>query len=432
MLNLPRVLLMILVGLLLPIEYVEVFAAGAIPVGPTKLVALLFMLVVLLQWATGHASLPRSPKHLFVVLFALSLGVSTGVSVYHGIPLAILAPFVSTAFLLVGFYFVVVVGVRSETELDLLLGALVLGGVVVSGTALAGIGFTTWSEEGERLGGLGGNVNELGFNLALVVPTACGFIATARTGFRRLAAFIALLISLVAVAHTLSRTTFVSMIVMSVYGLVYFKRLGAIKYAIPVVLAGLLGLALVPSVRERLDTMTSATAFRRDASAQERMQLNALGLRAFTENPLVGVGVERFGIWSRKYTWQFGAEKQIHNAYLKVAAEQGLVGLVPFVAILILTWRELSQAISLMARREGAGDRQARSLRIRGMYLQIALVGMIVGHLAQTSRDYKATWLVPALGTVTLACARQRAGREVPTTEAAQPFYPDAVTPVSG
>src|SRR5262245_1751539 len=149
MLNLPRVLLMILVGLLLPIEYVEVFAAGAIPFGPTKLVALLFMLVVLLQWATGRATLPRSAKHLFVVLFALSLGVSTGVSVFHGIPLGILAPFAATAFLLVGFYFVVVVGVRSETELDLLLGALALGGVIVSLTALAGIGFTTWSAEGE-------------------------------------------------------------------------------------------------------------------------------------------------------------------------------------------------------------------------------------------------------------------------------------------
>lgn len=69
-----------------------------------------------------------------------------------------------------------------------------------------------------------------------------------------------------------------------------------------------------------------------------RTYLYELALKAFNENPLFGVGVGRF----KEYT---GADTEVHNTYLQVLCEQGILGfaffIIPIIYCFIFTWRIL-------------------------------------------------------------------------------------------
>ncbi|MDX2087794.1 MAG: O-antigen ligase family protein [Kofleriaceae bacterium] len=399
-----RRVLLVATGLSLPIEYVALAESGAYVLSPTKIVAAVFTAFSIGAWLAGSRPAPRAGKHWWVFAFAWSFAVSCGVTVLWGVPVSVILPFILTIASLLLFYVALTVGITSESELDHFLGGFIVGCVGVSFTALLGYGFVTESAEGERLGGLGGNVNELGFNLGVMLPVAFAYLIVSGSRIVRAAALGAVVVGVVATTNTLSRTAYLGALVMWVYGMFRFRRLDLLRYAIPGIALFVIGLQFMPdSAKERMLSMTGSR-IRYDTSSGHRVVLNEWGLRAFASNPLVGVGVQNFGTWAGKQTPLLHPGSVIHNAFIRVGAEQGLVGLVPFVAILVAAWREFGRASALATR----GGVALRSLRLKALLLQVALLGTFVQHLAQTSFNYKLTWALPALSTVVLHLVVQR------------------------
>jgi O-antigen ligase len=161
---------------------------------------------------------------------------------------------------------------------------------------------------------------------------------------------------------------------------------------------------------ERLSTLTPE-GIREDSSALGRFQMFPDAFRAFASNPITGVGLVGYIPWAVEHgTNPHG----IHSAFLQVFAEHGLLGFVPFVAIVVLTWSQFTRAWRL-ARRGGARrDPELRGLEIRALLLQIGFAGAIVMSLAQPSTHHKSLWLLFALSTPVLELVRKRARALVP------------------
>ena len=81
-----------------------------------------------------------------------------------------------------------------------------------------------------------------------------------------------------------------------------------------------------------------------DEAISYRVQLNKIALEMTRQNPLIGVGLNNFipqlpHYWSTPESVRF--LQPVHNIFLLVAAETGLVGLLIFLWFLILTYRRL-------------------------------------------------------------------------------------------
>ncbi len=396
-------------GFSLPFEYVQLFWIGNVVVTPSKISGAVLLGVGMLQWLASGGRMPASSKHIWVIFFGFALMLGNVVSIVSGLPAAELFPFFTTNVSVIIFYFVIAIVVTSRRDLLWLLAALVLGSVAVSMTALGGYGWMSEAEQGTRAGGLGGNVNELAFNLLVALPVAFGFVIGVRSLWIRVGAIAALVILLSTVAVSLSRSAYLAALVMWIFGIVRFRRVDLFKYAIPGAIAFGVGLALLPDpVLERIATLDSKEARGDDASVRTRVVSNRNGLDAFVRNPLVGVGLRNFMNWEMREIRSEKGGHVIHNAYLSTAAELGLVGIIPLLVIIGITWREFGLAWRSARLSHDQSDPQLREFRVMGLLLQVSFLGTLVGGLFHPSVEYKAFWLLFGLSPPFLALVRSR------------------------
>jgi O-antigen ligase len=124
----------------------------------------------------------------------------------------------------------------------------------------------------------------------------------------------------------------------------------------------------------------------------------------------------------------------IHNAYLQVFAENGLMGLVPFMTIVLLAWRHLIRAWRAARRFRHKRDPELHILEMRAVLLEVAFVGALVMGLAQPTNRHKALWLLFVLSTVLVSLVRARVNELVPSLEREEPLWsaplPGAYDPV--
>lgn len=69
-----------------------------------------------------------------------------------------------------------------------------------------------------------------------------------------------------------------------------------------------------------------------------REEMWPLGLRIFNEGPLIGHGIGMSSRLIQEWTWTFTVSQGLHfhNSYLTIAVECGLLGLVPFLCVLVV------------------------------------------------------------------------------------------------
>lgn len=387
----------------LPLQQLALFDLGALPITPTKVSWVLVFGAAAAQWATGPRAIPWSAKHLWVLGFGFSFVVSNLVAVLSGLPFLGVLPYFTTDVSLLALYLAVLVLTRTQRDLDFLIGGLVLGSVVLAVSGFFGLEMVQDAESGDRLTGLAGNPNGTAANIAVALPLIVTRMTRERSAFRRIAAAAITVLLLVAGISTLSRSLFVVLPAMWLLSLSRSGSRQAFRYAAVGCAIMFLVVLLAPeALRERF-SMLAGKARLADSSARSRLVQNELALTAFVENPVAGVGRRNFINWAAKDERVPGMNV-IHNTYLNVAAEQGLLGLVPFFGILILAWREYSRCWKLLGRRGEAAT--ARELRARALGLQIALLGILVGALFHPLQNFKPLWVVLALSTSMVAMCR--------------------------
>jgi O-antigen ligase len=220
--------------------------------------------------------------------------------------------------------------VTSEKRLRLVMFTLVIGGIFPAVGTInhyrAGI-LVEHSRAAWR--GIFGNPNEVAYALIILVPIALVLASKARW-LIRIAIWMTLAVYMVAIFLTFSRGGLIALF--GVIGLMGWKqKSAAIRAAMALAFVG--GLAVIGMFWTR--SSGDFSDMKHDGSVQERMVTLEAGGRMFLHNPLLGIGP---GDSSVAYALYAGKEANchchdqlvVHNAYIQVLAELGLIGAIPF------------------------------------------------------------------------------------------------------
>jgi O-antigen ligase len=407
-------LVLVLVGVTLPFEHFAI-SSTVVFLTPNKLVTALLLVFVALQWAVERRRPPHDPKRLWVLFFLVVLVISALQSILYGVSPDPVRRDLTTWYSLALFYFMMIYTLRTRRDLDVLLGAFTVGAVAAVFSGWAGWGETVETTKfGERLSGEGGGPNLLAFNLLIALAGTASLYFTTRSRGRRFLYLATLAIIPLGVVATLSRSGIIALTAMGGFWIVRFRRFGFLRYAAPILALLVLAALLAPeNVVKRLGTLTPQ-GIQEEQSAHGRLTMWYGAARAFTSNPITGVGLGGY----KTFAGEEGLRGTgLHSAYLQVLAEQGLVGFIPWLAILILAWSELASAWVGARRRRARGDPELKVLAFRAGLLQIGFFGVLVMSLAQPSMRHKGLWLLFALATTLRALVRSRIEALEPTQE---------------
>ena len=180
--------------------------------------------------------------------------------------------------------------------------------------------------------GIAGNPNDLALTLVIVMPLGVALARSSRRRWRRLVAVGLVALAAAGVIVTFSRSGFIALVAMLVLYVVSWVRQGRLVPVAGVVVAALLGLALLPSgYTGRLETI-SAIESDPTGSAQARWRDMGAALTAVSQAPIAGAGLGQDILALNEIRGEEWIS--VHNIYLQYAVDLGLPGLVLFVGLL--------------------------------------------------------------------------------------------------
>lgn len=160
------------------------------------------------------------------------------------------------------------------------------------------------------------------------------------------------------------------------------------------VAAGLAALPFVPdSLWERfavvVDFLDGGNTS--DRTLLRRLSYNLIGVELWLQNPLVGIGPGAFpdlyaGPDFRWYPGREQAPRQLHNSYMEVLTETGVIGLALFLGVVLGAWRMALGAMS--------GTSEAA---VFARALATAMAAFLVASLFMPNEDNKYLWILVAL-----------------------------------
>lgn len=406
-------------GFTVPLQATQ-WSIGGYPVSITKAVVALLMVLIGMQLISpSHRRLPPDRALPMLILFAASVLVSGFVALAHGQPLWFVFAGSAPYFGLVLFYVALLLAVRSRKELVFVLWGMALGGALAGFPALIQASQGTLFVRGSRLQGLAGQANTLAYELTIAVAVLAGLYFSVRAFAAKLLLLGAGFVILLAIIGSLSRSAFGALVIMWGFWLFRSGRLDILRYALPAVaVAGILYLFLPAAVHDRMSTVIDPAQRRADAGALGRIDQAKWATRALLSNPVAGIGNGNFLPWVKRQPGGHLISNTIHNSFFYVMATQGLLGLIPFLSLHFLAWRDYTSALRLAAARRKRSDPLLRELRTYALFLQIALLGSIVGGMAHQESASKGLWILFALSASVLHLARVRA-TELDATPAA-------------
>jgi O-antigen ligase len=225
-------------------------------------------------------------------------------------------------------------------------------------------------------------------------------------------------------AVELSGTRF-ALVALAVLGLYYFTRAGAAQKVLLLIcftLVAIGSLVLLPkniisrfsTIGSVVDDQAQAAAGGKNeaiASTAARKDLFFDGIHAFIKNPIVGVGPSQFINWRPLVLGKHG--QPTHNTYVQVAAEEGIGGIVFYLAFLIAVFGALRRCLKPF---EGWADGRQLATALTG-----SLVYFVTSAITLTCdlhvQGYAIAGLAIALDRIR---EQQLAGAELPVTEGTQ------------
>jgi O-antigen ligase len=381
---------------------------GLLSLTANKLITLALLILVLFEIATTSLKLPANPKNLWMLVFMGAVFPSVATSYIFGVPVPDLLGGLLTPAAVVLFYYLLCWCVRSRKDLDLVIWGVVIGVGLTALSGILGIGRETGSYYA-RVGGLGGNPNLMATNCVMGLCLGFHLFLENPKLMRRLFLAGLMAIMVVAFAGTLSRAGFLAILAMGGFLLVRSRRLDILRWAIPVAIAVGLGLYLAAPERyfERIGTMQQEAQDLSELSLKNDRILGwYMGIKAFSEYPLTGVGLRSFDI----YLWRHTDHRRVtpHSSYLAILALMGIVGFVPWIAVVALTWLDLSRAWAMARRGRRLGDPEFGHLESHALYLQTAFIAWLVAGLVSPFAFEKGQWMIYGLSTVVLHLTRQQ------------------------
>ena len=305
---------------------------------------------------------------------------------------------------------------RTERDTRLLLVGFVGGAVlsVIIGLAQSGIETSATALESSsgtegRLTGGSADPNYLAAGLVPAIVLAGGAMLVIQDRLLRLGLGVGAAICTLGLIATQSRGGLVAAVLAILCALAIARghRMQVVGVVLMVLAVGGWWLAANPAAVQRI----VAT----DDGGTGRTELWRVAYRVWEDNPVIGVGLNNYAEVARSYARKSGplefgelvAERRIlvHNGYLQLLSEAGVIGLLLFLAAVGAAMR----AAWLAARRFAALGDEAWAGLARTVI--IAQVGALGAQLFISYVQDKRLWIVLALGPVLLAVAAARERR---------------------
>ncbi|ABU59157.1 O-antigen ligase family protein [Roseiflexus castenholzii] len=270
---------------------------------------------------------------------------------------------------------------------------------------------STTMDDRARAFGTVNDPNYFGQLLLVLVPLAVWAILNGRTWRGKSFGMAALLLLLAAIGLTFSRGAYLGAVVVLVVYAMYL-RLDA-RYLLILPLIGALLYVAPPEFRARFGTLdevlpgNNAGAYA-DSSIQGRSVKAEVAIAIVADNPIFGVGRGNYRLHYRDYINEIegagsNTERDAHNLYLEVAAEQGIVGLVVFVGLLATVWGRLRAAELLFV---AAGERRMADLSVA---VKVGLLGYLVTSLFLHGAYGYMLWLQVGMAVALVVIAQREA-----------------------
>lgn len=401
----PLALLNLRLAIVLWLPSVSLIAVSALDVGPN-----LGGMMILLAWfgalATRHSRLPALvARHarLLVTLGALVLWVLLSMAWAKQSPVGSEVFF---GWLVAGAIVLVISTTLTDRRyLRLAAAAFVVGAVVSVAIGLIG---GAVQETSARVVGGSGDPNFLAAGIVPAIVLAAGLGAGSPRLGVRLAALAAVAVLTIGLAGSESRGGFVAAIVAAVAVLVLAKRdrAWAVALLLCVVGVAIAWFSADPGAWQRLSDFNESNG---------RTELWSVALQMWQDHPFAGVGLHAFVDNAAGYVRELGSlkyaefiteqPKVVHNTYLELLAETGVVGLGLFLGVVAGSLRGAWRAAS---RFERSGDMAMAAL---SRSVIAGVVAMLVSSAFISGATDRRLWVLLALGPALLACATHQVHR---------------------
>jgi putative inorganic carbon (HCO3(-)) transporter len=234
--------------------------------------------------------------------------------------------------------------VRNPLEFRSAARAIALFGLVVALVALRNkaIGVELVEDGrvtiGRSYGSILGDPNDLAFMLLPALGFAASLAFTARSRLERFIFTGAGLLVLLAITYTRSRGALVGCFALGAVVAYATMRSRSIATVVIVALVGALYVGMGISSRRTASSVNGKL----DESAAGRIVMWSLAVRVGLEHPVTGIGLANF---EREAYRASGKWKAVHNTWLSVMAESGIIGLILFLGMVFSTVYTLFTAL---------------------------------------------------------------------------------------
>lgn len=333
---------------------------------------------------------------------------------------------------LCGFIFVaVIVAVRTEGHLVWLSGGFVVGALLTTALALAGInepsgaafdqGITAAPSGPLRLQGGSGDPNVFAAALVAATAVAAGLLFVIRSALAKLLIATCIALFGVGLIGSQSRGGAIAALVAILVALAVLRRQRARVLAAVSAVALVAAFWMVSSPRD----LQRFTMF--DDQGDSRTELWQIAWRMTIDHPILGVGLNNYVPHAPEYvlfpgTIQFitliiERPVVVHNTFLQFAAESGVIGAALFLTLIGVCWHAMLRAGRLFERSGAVGHAAlARCLFVASVALLVA------GFFYSSGVDYK-LWFCLALGPAALVIARKRSQGSHGTSAQTHPVH---------
>ncbi|MDK2979741.1 MAG: hypothetical protein PWQ55_88 [Chloroflexota bacterium] len=210
--------------------------------------------------------------------------------------------------------------------------------------------------EGYRIMGTYGDPNFFAQVMVVIIPLALNRLRSEKKPIMKALAAWALAASFLTVVFTFSRGGFLALC--AVIGLLVLLRKPPLIAILSGVLILLLLIPFLPaSYFDRIQTILEYLPFsgadvRGEVSLRGRLSEYEVAVRMFLDHPILGIGYENYANNYLDYSVRLGldprrTERSAHSLYLEVLAEQGFLGLVMFIFVLVSAFSSLSKSAKL-------------------------------------------------------------------------------------
>lgn len=236
--------------------------------------------------------------------------------------------------------------------------------------------------------------NYFGFWLLPFLCFAFYFGLAARKRWQKWLYFGAYLAMTVAVPLTYSRSMI--LVLLPVQFILYWRQKKL--YIFPLVAVASIALLYLGFAKFFASGLTikSFLTAARAASIDWRFYFAKTALRMFIDHPILGIGADCFYYAFRLYSaiTPHIAYPVIHNTYLEILSGTGLVGFVPFVAVIFFSLRNLWLTCKHYITQ---GDR-SHSLMTEGLI--VGFIGSLLAHLFLSTQHHILLWFFIAISTI--------------------------------